>query len=469
MTTPSPATMKSSPPIPRTRRRISPQGTLFAELGRVEEAIARYRAALAADADFAEASHALGDLLLRKGEAEEAVACFRQALDVDPDYDDARSALGLALYALGTRRNDLHEAVACLHEALEIDPGQIDARLALGQALQRLERDDEAMAAYRAVLDADPDRAMAHSGLAMILCRKDREAEGVRHFETALTIDPEQIFAKVGLASALIAMGRQAEAIALCRAAVASQPDFPPALSVLGLALAEMGDIEEATAMSTRAVALAPDRPEFCYNLARLYKVRRGDPVLEALEAALPGAASLSPREGCWLRFALAKAYDDIGERDLGFAHLLEGNAIRRREAGYDEANALGAMDRTRAIFTAEFLARHQGLGDVSNMPVFIVGMPRSGTTLVEQVLASHKAVFGAGERTELRRTVERFSGPGGILAALGEPPPDHRRRRVFADGRRPMWRRCGPLAPDAARITEQDAGQLPLRRPDSR
>jgi tetratricopeptide (TPR) repeat protein len=264
-------------------------------------------------------------------------------------------------------------------------------------------------------------------------------------------IDPDHFFAKVGLASAQISMGRHAEAIALCRAAVAAQPDFPPALSVLGLALAEMGDIEEATAVSTRAVALAPNRPEFCYNLARLYKVRRGDPVLDALEAALPGAAWLSPREACWLRFGLAKAYDDIGERDLGFARLLEGNAIRRREVVYDEANALGAMDRIRAIFTAEFMASREGLGDSSDVPVFIVGMPRSGTTLVEQVLASHPAVFGAGERTDLRRTVERLSGVLPFMEAVSDIGGEQLRGMGAA-----YVAALRPLAPDVARITDK-------------
>lgn len=351
--------------------------TLFAELGRPDEAIACYRAALAADADFAEASHGLGVMLAGKGGSEEAIGCFQQALDVDPDY--------------------------------------VDARLQLGRVLQQLERDDEATAAYRVVLQAEPDRTVAHYGLATILCRQHREEEAIGHFQAALVREPDDVLAMVGMAGALVGMSRHAEAIALCRQAIVVQPDFAPAMSVLGLALAEMGDMAAAVVECRRAVALAPHHPEPCFNLAQLTKVRRGDAVIDALEAMLPRSAALSVREQCLLHFALGKAYDDIGEADRGFAHLLEGNAVKRRHIKYNESYALSGMDRIRTVFTAELMEARRGLGDMSTQPVFIVGMPRSGSTLVEQVLASHASVFGAGERLELPRAVDQLARHGAL------------------------------------------------------
>ena len=167
--------------------------------------------------------------------------------------------------------------------------------------------------------------------------------------------------------------------------------------------------MDEAQGQFRRAVKLAPDRPESLYHLALLAKVRRDDGTVDALETALRHAASLQPSEQCLLYFALAKAYDDIGERDRGFDHLLRGNAVKRARIGYEEAGTLGAMNRITRVFTAEFLAARKDLGDPSRVPVFIVGMPRSGTTLVEQTLASHTAVYGAGERTELSQSVGRM------------------------------------------------------------
>jgi tetratricopeptide (TPR) repeat protein len=387
----------------------------FAEQGRVEEAIVSYRSALAADADFAEASHGLGVLLAGRGEPEEAIGCFQRALAVDPDY--------------------------------------VDARLALGQALQRLDRDDEAMAAYRVALEADPDLAMAHYGLATILCRQHREEAAIRHFQAVLAAEPDDVLAMVGMAGALVATSRHAEAIALCRTAIGVRPDFAPAMSVLGLALAETGDMAAAVAESRRAVALAPHHPEPSFNLTQLTKVRRGDAVIDALEAILPRAASLSPREQCLLHFALGKAYDDIGEPDRGFAHLLEGNAVKRRHIAYNEPYALSGMDRIRTVFTAELMEARRDRGDMSTLPVFVVGMPRSGSTLVEQVLASHASVFGAGERLELPQAVDRLARHGAL------PFPE----AVWTLAETEL-RRMGaayvaalrPLAPDALRITDK-------------
>jgi tetratricopeptide (TPR) repeat protein len=408
---------------------------LFARDGRAADAMAHYRAALAADADFAEASHGLGMLLVRVGRPEDAVGCFRQALDVDADY--------------------------------------LEARLGLGRALRRLERDEEAMAAYRTVLESDPDNIDAQYGLATGLTRRHREEAAIQHFQRVLTLEPDHVEAMAGMAGALTALNRHAEAIALCRSAIEVRPGFARAHSVVGLALAQIGEMAAAEEASRRAVALAPQQPQFCYFLTHLAKVRRGDPVIAALEAMLPRIDMLSPRERCWVHFALAKSYDDIGERDRGFAQLLDGNAARRRQIDYQEARELGAMDRIREVFTADLLAARRGLGDPSDLPVFIVGMPRSGTTLVEQVLASHHGVFGAGEWAELPATVERLTERLGSL-----PFPEAMWTLSGADLRQigaAYVAALRPLAPEAERITDKMpanfrfAGLIPLILPRAR
>jgi hypothetical protein len=160
------------------------------------------------------------------------------------------------------------------------------------------------------------------------------------------------------------------------------------------------------------------------------------------------------------LHFGLAKAYDDIGERERGFAHLLRGNSAKRCQIEYDEAATLSAFDRIAEVFTPELLATRQNLGDPSPTPVFIVGMPRSGTTLVEQTLASHHAVFGAGERREmamgvLRLRTERPGAAGfpeAVVTMTGEAF-----RRLGAD----YVAALRPLAPDAVRITDKMPGNF--------
>lgn len=390
--------------------------TLLAQLGRFDEAIAKYRAALAADPDFAEASYGLGKLLARGNTQEEAVRCFRQALDVDPQY--------------------------------------VDARVALGTALSRLHRDGEAMTAFQAVLAAEPQHPQAHCGIGTLLDRQRRHAEAIEHFRAALAGNAEHVDAMAGMAEAMKNLGRHAEALAPARRLVALQPNSASAAGLLALILAESGSLDEALTLARRAVELAPDRPEFAYYVVQLAKVKPGDNTLKALEATLPREASLSEREQGLLHFALAKAYDDIGERDRGFVHLLRGNAIKRSQIKYNEAGTLNAIARIPGVFSAELLAARKDLGDPSPIPVFIVGMPRSGTTLIEQTLASHRAVFGAGERGELARAIRRVNAE-----QSGAPYPEVVRgmngealRRMGAD----YVAALRPLAPSAARIVDK-------------
>jgi tetratricopeptide (TPR) repeat protein len=397
--------------------------TLLARAGRTEEAVARYRSALAADPDFAEASYNLG-VLLAPGNAslEEAIGCFRQALDVDPDYTEARAALAVAL--------------------------------------ARLDRDDEAMAAFQAVLAAEPNHAGAHNGIGMLLDRRLRHTEAAAHYGAVLAAAPGHVDAMAGMANALKNTGRHAEALVMAREVVAKRPNFPAAANLLGSILAEMGAMDEALAQFRRAVALAPGRPEALYHLALLSKVRPGDGTIDALEAALPLVASLTAREQCRLYFALAKAYDDVGARVEGFTHLLRGNAIKRSLTPYDEAAALGGMERIRSVFTAALLAARQSLGDPSAVPVFIVGMPRSGTTLIEQVLASHAEVHGAGERAELTQAITRLNAermgaavfPEAVWTLSGETL--HRMGADYVAALR-------PLAPGATRIVDKMPGNF--------
>ena len=396
--------------------------TLFAQLGRIDGAVARYRAALAADPDFAEASYGLGKLLAFGASQEEAVSCFLRALDVDPDY--------------------------------------IEARVSLGVTLSRLGRNEDAMAAFRTVLAAEPDHAEAHNGMGVLLDRRRRHAEAIEHYAAALARSPAHVDAMGGMANALKNLGRHDEALTMARQVIARRPDSDAAASLLGSILAEMGSMDEAMAQFRRGLTLGPDRVESACNIVQLAKVRPDDDALNALEASLRRLSSLSVREQCLLHFGLAKAYDDIGERDRGFAHLLKGNATKRSQTKYDDAATLASMEHLRRVFTAELLALRKDLGDPSTVPVFIVGMPRSGTTLVEQILASHWAVFGAGERTELQQEVDRLSAERLGAAPFPEAVwtmTDEELRRMGAD----YVAALHSLSPDAARITDKMPGNF--------
>ncbi|HEY1932548.1 MAG TPA: sulfotransferase [Acetobacteraceae bacterium] len=419
--------------------------------GRQDAAIGCYETLLAADPAHAEANYGLATLLAQLGRVDDAAARFRAALDADPDFAEASHGLGKLL----ARGDMLAAAAECFLHALDVDPEYIEARVALGTALMRLDRDDEAMAAFHAVLAGEPEHAEAHNGIGIVLDKKRRHAEAIEHYRAALVRSPQHFDALAGMANSMKNIGRHSDALAAARRAVALRPDLAPAASLLGSILAEIGSMDEARACFRQALALAPDRPEFANYVVQLSRVQPGDDALRALEAAVPRAASFPPQEQCLLHFGLAKAYDDIGERERGFAHLLQANALKRAHTRYDDAATLASMEHIPRVFTAALLAARQGLGDPSGVPVFIVGMPRSGTTLVEQVLASHHAVFGAGERTDLPQAIRRLSAEH-----LGAAPfPEAVWTMTGAEFRRLGAEYVAALqavAPAAARITDK-------------
>lgn len=425
-------------------------------LGRQEAAVVSYRELLAVEPAHPEANYGIATLLAQTGRDEEAMSHYRLALDADEDFAEAAHGLGNLL----VKRRAAAEAVGYFHRALDVDPDYDEARLSLAGALLRLERDDEAMAAYRDLLTRQPKNAAAHRGLGMLLGRNRKESEALEHFQAALALEPNSLAAMNGVAAALIALGRHAEAVELCHRASALEPDNADVLATLGRALLEVGDTKQAEALTRRALELAPDRPEFAFSRVQFGRIAQDDGVIAALEALLPRASSLTPREQCWLQFALAKACDDVGDRDRGFAHLIEGNALKRRQVEYDEPKAVGLLDRVAQVFSANMMAARRGLGHPDEVPIFIVGMPRSGTTLVEQILASHPAVFGAGERMDLPNLVREIEAAGRALMPLPESLGLLTGQQLSELGKRYVTR-LRPLAPGAQHITDKLPGNF--------
>src|SRR5262249_46026447 len=201
------------------------------------------------------------------------------------------------------------------------------------------------------------------------------------------------------------------------------------------------------------AVALSPAKPEFLRSLAESKHFAPDDPQLAAMERLARDMDALSEDDRIELHFALAKAYTDLDRREPAFQHLLLGNSLKRRQLDYNEAATLQLFRRTQAVFTPELMRRFAGLGDPSPVPVFIFGMARSGSTLVEQVLASHPAVFALGEVTEFAKSVALFSAverkpfPEGLVSATDESLRELGTRYL---------RRVVGFAPAAQRITDK-------------
>jgi tetratricopeptide (TPR) repeat protein len=377
-------------------------GKIRARAGQFDLAKQLFQRAVAAEVTSADAHASLGAALATLGSHDKAIACYRTALSLRPDHASAMYGLAASLHELGRTE----EAIGQLEQAVAVMPAYAQAHLFLANLLRGLNRLAAAMPHYEKVLALRPDSAEARNSLADIYQKLGRIEAAIALYEQALAIHPDDVDAHCDLGKALIAVNRHEEAIAQYRKALQLDPSRTMAYYSTGVALQALGRIDEAEAAYQRAAQISPRDVTTHLNLAHLRRFRDDDPRLGALEKLADEISALDPENQIALHFSLGKAYADLGQPERSFHHLREGNFAKRRQVAYDEKQALGVFERVRAVFSRRLIERRSGGGDRSAAPVFVVGMPRSGTTLVEQILASHSRIHGAGEIETFRETV---------------------------------------------------------------
>jgi tetratricopeptide (TPR) repeat protein len=396
-----------------------------------------------------------------EGRAEDAIARFREAVALRADLVPAQANLGLLLVASGRAA----EAEPPLRVACARLPHDPVLRNALGVALEALQRPAEAEAAFRAALLAAPGMAEAHANLGHCLRRLGRLHEAAAHYAQAAALAPAFAAAHCGLGHVHQDEGRLEEAVACYRAALAAEPGLVEALNNLGVCLRQLGAIEEAAAAFERVLALRPDQIEAHCNLSPLKKYRPGDPQVERLLGLAHRVPALPEHGRVRYWFAAGKMLDDVGRHDEAFDAFAEGNRLKRAQTPWDEATHEDLVRRIRATLTRETLARLAPAPDAEAdgpIPVFIVGMPRSGTSLLEQVLATHPAVHGAGELTWLGEALASAAGdlPPGAAFAFPETLAGWRPEALRRLGRR-YRERLRALAPGASHVVDKLPGNF--------
>jgi tetratricopeptide (TPR) repeat protein len=262
-----------------------------------------------------------------------------------------------------------------------------------------------ALASYDRALKVQPNNVEALYNRGLILHELKRFDEALASYDRALTRQPDFADALNNRGNTLHELKRFEEALASYNRTLMLRPNFAEANYNLGLTLTKLGHLSEARTALERAVALAPSKVKYRCDLGNITRFGAGDAHLAALKKLAD--ATLSVGDRIELHFALGKAYDDLGRHADAFTQWLDGNSLKRRQIAYDEAATLGTLDHVRTVFTSELIRTWQNVGNPSPVPVFIVGMMRSGSTLVEQILASHPRVFGGGELTFLPDAVQ--------------------------------------------------------------
>ena len=378
------------------------------------------RQALRAQPHSPPALRLLGLSLRAIGQQDEAAEFERRALKA-ATADQVLLRAGHALVA-----NQLHEAEPLLKDRLKRDPYDYSAIRMLAELAARIGRLGDSENLLRRALELAPSFQSARANLATVLYRQNRAADALEQLDLIAAEDELPDGVRNLKAAALGRIGGYQEAIGLYRDVLGRHGDQPKIWMSLAHLLKTVGEQEESIAAYRRAIDLAPGLGEVWWSLANLKTVEFDDGDVAAMEAALDDAA-LDADDQLHLHFALGKALEDRHDAAESWDHYAAGNRIRAAQLRHDPDRITSIVDRTIELMTAEFFAEREGQGFDAPDPIFILGLPRAGSTLLEQILASHSRVEGTMELPDIHNLVRRIDGkhdrsePGNYPEGLAE------------------------------------------------
>jgi tetratricopeptide (TPR) repeat protein len=337
--------------------------------------------------------------------------------DLAPKRAPGSSALqtAVALHALGRNAEALEHA----RRALELDPASPAVRITAALIEGAISGYAVALERIDALLATSPEDLSALAARTYCLLALERFADALATTERGLAAAPQNGLLLQSMGCALRGLGRFDEAFAAFDRSYALGHDRAATLVLKAGGLLEIGRFAEAQQTFEAALAIVPDLPSAWSALAELRTFAPADPALASMETFLATSPNLRALEARTLmHFALGKAYRKSGDPQSAFRHFAQGNALKRSTIVYDVARDEQFARDTIARFTSATLHQLSGVGDASRAPIFVIGMPRSGTSLVEQILASHPDVHGAGELTLFDRAIEQVGTDD--LTALG-------------------------------------------------
>jgi tetratricopeptide (TPR) repeat protein len=409
-------------------------GEVERQRGRLEEAEAALTRAIELEPASAQAFSNLGIVHFDRKDFEAAAKAYERAIELQPVFPEAYNNLGNAYRTLERRK----DALAAYQRAVTQRDGYAEAYNNMASALQEGSDIESAEHAYRKAISLKPNYIEAYNNLAILLLRADRTEDALRALGDALKIDeknvttllnisrtqlkrgahataeqaariaaeidPEKADPHAALAEIKHELDRVQEAVAHIDRAIELEPDSAEMHSFRGVLLKSLGRLDEARVAVRRAIELNPKLYSAYSNLIDLETFDTSHDLLSNMEEILAGAEDPQSERYIPLYFTMGKALEDAGDYPRALEHYRIGAKLRREQLKYDEAETLDFFERIKAAFPKEVFEHRRFEGNPSRAPVFIVGMPRSGSTLVEQILSSHPDTYGAGEIKVLHR-----------------------------------------------------------------
>ncbi|MEJ2565282.1 MAG: sulfotransferase [Gammaproteobacteria bacterium] len=394
--------------IIRSRRKKAQ--TLFQE-NRLPEAREAYRQLCRLDRRDADAWFTLGLLNGQLGLLEEALGACREAIAIRPDFPEAYYNLARALQGLGR----LQEAERAYREALRFRPGWPQALNNLGNIVQELGRYDESVELFRSAISIRGDYAEALNNLGNVLLLQGNSREALQSFQRAVALKPHYAVAHMGMGGALALLGDLDEALASYREAGRLDPSDAAIAAGEAALLERRGSIEQAYRRLQPYLEARPVNLNIANAFADMCdKVQRRGEAIALLENGLERPDKrIGRQQRITAHLHLGRLYERKGEYDKAFGHYQAGNDLKPHT--FDRNGYAAFIHEIIATFDADLLRNAPRASHESRRPLFIVGMPRSGTTLVEQILASHPEVYGAGELADIREIVDRMGSVLGM------------------------------------------------------
>jgi tetratricopeptide (TPR) repeat protein len=398
-------------------------GTANVQVGRLKQGIEQLQKSVSINPKNPFAFNNLGQVLQGLKRPDEALINCNKAISIKPDYAEAYNIRGIALADL----KRLDEALRSCDEAIAINPGYAEAHINRGVVLADLKRLDEALHSYDQAIAINPGYAKPYYNRGILLQNLNRLDEALRSFDEAIAINPRFAEAHINRGAVLAGLNRLDEALHSYDQAIAVNPGYGEAYTNKAALLIRLGRIDEAKPILSEAIRLQSDQANALSKLYSLRRRQRDDPLFAQITSIYQGRESLPPEDRERLDFAYGKALEDVGEYDDAFAAYAEGNRLHFAAHPFDEAESEHFASRTRATFSAELLRSCRAIAselpdvDDDRVPVFIVGMPRSGSTLIEQVLSSHASLHGAGELNNIYNIAKTVKPPGAQASGLKE------------------------------------------------
>ena len=367
-------------------------GFLLLESGRPTEAVDALQNATRLDPKAETAFYTLGRALTALGKGAESDAAFEAAFALNPQRRE------LALAAEHHKAGRFTEAQRSYRALLGREPGNVDALRLLAGVMINQGDVDEAETLLRKAISLAPDFTLALLDLGGILQEQHRYAEAIACFKEATRLEPKSAKPRFMLASVQAAAGKTQEAMGSYRRVLALRPGHAGAWLGLGHTAKTLGQQGKAIAAYRNSIAAKPDNGEAYWSLANLKTYRLSPDDIRAMQSSLQKEEALPEQAAVNFLFALAKANEDAGNFAAAWDYYLRGNSKQRLLEHYDPVQTEAVNDDIIQAFDAPFLARNSRLGNPDPAPIFVVGLPRSGSTLIEQILASHSEVEGTAE-----------------------------------------------------------------------